>query len=298
MQLLVYLGQSMRRYLIILAALSIQGCALSPSSKKVEAVGKTATEAVGILSQPASLSSDMRLNTRILANSCSYLRGHPPRLGQFAVPQSFPTIDEQAAYARALTKYVEALASVTNPSGVNELRQAADELAETFGQVGNAAAPVAPAAVAAGPIARVILNVFVTATELRRRHQIRQVIEDVQTLLEQDSRIVIGTNLLPIEEALQKQLATWDKYSTCNLNNIRHDSGEAYQIFSILDNKKRSYFMELALIEKTLQIYQKFIEAHRALVEDDGEFNQIVAELKSIVKDIQAANSAIASLRQ
>ena len=278
----------MKKVFLLLFACTVQGCALSPSSKQVEAVGKASSGAITVLAEPKALSDTVRLETAILRNSCLYLKGAGHyRLGVSTPAQTLALIDEQAEFAQSLKKYVEALAAVTDPAGIKKLYDAADQLAATFQQTASSAAAAAPAAVAAGPVAKIFLRAIVSATEFRRRYEIRKVVKEVQTILNEDARVLIGTHLFTIEQELDRQLKLWDDSANCNLRYMRHHQDGAYNNYRKFDAEMRIYIKRMNLIVNTLQAYQKFLDAHEALLNKNIDFDLAVAQLQEIIDGIQ-----------
>lgn len=275
--------------------LMLAGCALSPATSDVAAFGTAATKAAQAVAVPDQVQTELLLKISVNRNACRYLKAQTYQLGSRPARSSLAVIKEQIKYVRALEAYSTALARVTDPAGLENLRAAANGFSDQVGAVATAA-PFAPGAGAiVGPAAKVLVNAVVNVSELRRRHKIREIMATVDLSIVQGARRIrkdykgIGTHL-------ERLMTEWETSARCVLTQIRPSSDAgAVALFQSFDSQRRTYKAQIGSLNEAVNLVGDIARLHEKLLKSEGDPKALLDQFNQAIANLAALKTALIS---
>jgi len=272
----------------------LSSCSFSPATKDVQAFGKAATSAVTAIAVPDQVQGELLLQASVNVNACTYLQG---RKFTLAAPlnkdDQLDIIKEQARFLKALKAYASALAQVTDPEGIANLRNAASGLSGSLSSLTAVIPGSISTSALVGPAINLVVNSVINISELQRRHEVRQIIEATDDTLVEGGRL-IRQDYKKIGMHLDKVIREWEGHARCVLTHVRNrDAVGSYSLFVQFDAQLRSFRARRNTLNNSVNLIGQVVGAHGRLVSAEGNFSEALDDLNRTVADLEALQTAI-----
>lgn len=267
--------------------LTLSACAKPLEEKTSDEFSRLATSAASLVGKPAETQiialSEANKNERL----CSYLSGNSFTLGVPSSPiRATPLAQQQAVAGAALDRYVKSLISASRGDSITKLTAAENQLKAAvtgFAQeAGNEQS---------GSIFNSSLTLASRIGEPRRQTMVRSAMRDaidplfiLEALLKRDAQ--------EVTQETRKAVAAWDKAALCVLQH-RRNSSDSSSLFNTFDERRAVLTEQLALIERAPEAVEKLRVAHILAVTEPGSFEAAIAEVVSVLQELEALQSAI-----
>jgi hypothetical protein len=274
----------MNRYTLKVIILAVAGlAACSPTESKLEAFGKASESAVSLVAIPAQVSVTTLAESELNRNQCRYIRGNSYKLGAPSSQKPTKLVLEQADVAQKLAEYSKALAGALSAEEEKALIDGGASLATAIGEVATSAG----ASTKAPEVIKFLANAILRIDANRRLQDIKFEMSNVLPYLIVLKRLLQG-DAETVDKEMGDRIAEWERHAKCVLSATHRNDPGTRALFLEFDKAKRKLEADRRNARKAADAITKLIEAHYAVIDDEGTLEQGLAILNGFLDQIEA----------